>query len=294
MATSNLTNDPLGIDTEDDDSNPLDALTNLFTSSEEPDPNDPSAMSLVDHLEELRRRIFKILIAVVIFAIVAFVFREQIMTFLTWPLPKAANTLAHGNQKLTATTLGEGFTTELLISIAAGVVAALPVILYQAWAFISPGLYSHEKKNAVPFIVVGLVMFLAGLALGFVVLQYPVAWLVGFASDSFTELISAGSYFTFVAYFLLAFGVAFEIPLVLTFLSLIGMITAETLVKKRAVAHVGLWIASTLITPGADLYSPIILGVAMSCLFELSIIFIKISTRMRERNEARTAAAEEE
>ncbi|HEX7735661.1 MAG TPA: twin-arginine translocase subunit TatC, partial [Ktedonobacteraceae bacterium] len=291
MATSNLTNDPLGINTEDDDSNPLDALTNLFTSSEEPDPSDPSAMSLVDHLEELRRRIFKILISIAVFSVVAFIFRIQIMTFLTWPLPKAADVLGG---KLTVTGLGEGFTTYLLLSIAGGFVASLPVVLYQAWAFIGPGLYSHEKKHAVPFIVVGLFMFLAGLALGYVVLQYPVAWLVGFASDSFTEMVSASSYFTFVAYFLLAFGVVFEIPLVLTFLSLIGMITAETLTKKRAVAHVGMWIASTVITPGADIYSPIILGVAMSCLFELSIIFIRISTRIRERNEARAAAAEEE
>jgi sec-independent protein translocase protein TatC len=271
---------------EDD---PLGALTNLFTSDEEPDPNDPSAMSLVDHLEELRWRIFKMLIAIAIFSVVAFIFREQLMNFLTWPLPHTADLLGHGNQKLVVTGLGEGFTTFLLLSIAGGFVAALPVILYQVWAFVAPGLYAHEKKHAVPFIVVGLILFVAGLALGYVVLQYPVAWLVNFASDSFTELVSVSSYFTFVAFFLLAFGVVFEIPLVLTFLSIIGMITAETLTKKRAVAHVGMWIAATIITPGADLYSPIILGVAMSCLFELSVIFIKFTQHMRERSAAKEA-----
>lgn len=269
--------------TSDLEDNPLDILTNLFTSSEEPDPNDPSAMSLVDHLEELRRRIFKMLIAIVIFSIVAFVFRQQIMDFLTGPLPASANALGHG-KKLTVTGLGEGFTTFLLLSVAGGFVAALPVILYQTWAFVAPGLYAHEKKHAVPFIVVGLILFMAGLALGYIVLQYPVAWLVNFGADSFTELVSVSSYFTFVAYFLLAFGVVFEIPLVLTFLSLIGMITAETLTKKRAVAHVGMWIVATVITPGADLYSPIILGVAMSCLFELSVIFIKFTHYMNTRN----------
>jgi sec-independent protein translocase protein TatC len=271
MATSNIEDDP------------LDVLTNLFTSDEEPDPNDPSAMSLVDHLEELRRRIFKVLIAVLVFSIVAFIFREQIMNFLTLPLPASANALGHG-KKLTVTGLGEGFTTFLLLSIAGGFVAALPVTLYQTWAFVAPGLYAHEKKYAVPFIIVGLILFLAGITLGYIVLQYPVAWLVNFGSDSFTELISVNSYFTFVAYFLLAFGVVFEIPLVLTFLSVIGMITAETLTRKRAVAHVGMWIAATVITPGADLYSPIILGVAMSCLFELSVIFIKVTTHLRARN----------
>lgn len=277
--------------TNDIEDDPLDALTSLFTSNEEADPNDPSAMSLVDHLEELRWRIFKILIAVAIFSVVAFIFRIQIMDFLTWPLPATANVLGHG-KKLTVTGLGEGFTTFLLLALAGGFVAALPVTLYQVWAFVAPGLYTHEKKHAVPFICVGLILFLAGLTLGYVVLQYPVAWLVNFASDSFTEMVSVSSYFTFVAFFLLAFGVVFEIPLVLTFLSIIGVITAETLTKKRSVAHVGMWIAATILTPGADFYSPIILGVTMSCLFELSVLFIKFTQHMRERADAAKAAEE--
>lgn len=278
MATKNVEDDPLEL------------LGNLFSNSGNPDPDDPSAMTLVEHLEELRQRIFKSLIAVVIFSIVAFIFREQIMNFLTWPLPVAANALGHGKDKLVVTGIGEGFTTELLVSIAGGVVASLPVILYQAWAFISPGLYQHEKKHAVPFIIVGLFLFVAGLSLGYVVLQYPVNWLINFAADNFTELISVGSYFNFVALFLLAFGIVFEIPLVLTFMSMIGLITAETLIRKRAVSHVGLWIAATLLTPGADPYSPVILGIAMSFLFELSIIFIKVVARMRKNeNQEETA-----
>jgi len=279
MATSDLEDDPLA------------SLTNLFMSGEEVDPNDPSAMSLIDHLEELRRRIFKILIAVAVFSIVAFVFRTQIMNFLTWPLPSTANALGHG-KKLTVTGLGEGFTTYLMLAIAGGFVGALPVTLYQTWAFVAPGLYAHEKKHAVPFIVAGLILFLAGLALGYVVLQYPVAWLVNFGSDTFTELISVSSYFTFVAFFLLAFGVVFEIPLVLTFLSIIGIITAETLTQKRTVAHIGMWIAATVITPGADVYSPIILGIAMSFLFELSVVFIKLTQYMRKRSDAANEATE--
>lgn len=272
---------------QEQEQDPLAFLGDLFVGdNEDDDPNDPSSMSLVEHLEELRWRIFKSLIAIVVFGIVAFVFREQILNFLTWPLPATANALKHGNQKLVMSGVGEGFTTYLLISAAAGFLVSLPVILYQVWAFVAPGLYAHEKKHAVPFIVAGLVLFVAGLALGYIVLQYPVAWLINFASDNFTPLISAGNYFTFVAYFLLAFGIVFEIPLVLTFLSIIGVITAETLTRKRAAAHVGMWIAATVLTPGADLYSPIILGVTMSCLFELSVIFIKVTARMRARSEA--------
>ena len=246
-------------------------------STDEEEELDESAMSLVDHLEELRWRIFKSIIAVVVGAIAAFFFRVQIMTFLTWPLPKTADQIGKG--KLIVTGLAEGFTVFLKLSLAAGILIAIPVILYQIWAFIAPGLYDREKKTAVPFIFVGIVLFLVGISLGYIVLQYPVQWLVNFASDSFTELVSADSYFTFVAFFLLAFGIVFEIPLVLTFLAQVDLISSQTLIRKRAASHVGMWIASTFLTPGADLYSPIFLGVAMSCLFELTIIFMKITKK---------------
>ena len=131
MATSNV-----------EENDPLEALGNLFRGGDEPDPNDPSAMSLVDHLEELRWRIFKSLIAIAICSVVAFVFREQIMNFLTRPLPAAANALSkNGHVPLIVTGLGEGFTTFLLLAIAVGFIASLPVVLYQTWAFIAPGLY---------------------------------------------------------------------------------------------------------------------------------------------------------
>lgn len=273
MATRNAEDDHLGMG------------ENTSPANEELDSHDPSSMTLAEHLEELRWRIFKSLIAIILFSIVAFLCRVQLMDFLTGPLPSTANVLSNGKAKLVVTGIGEGFTTYLLLALAGGFVAALPVTLYQAWAFIAPGLYQQEKKNALPFIITGLILFLAGLVLGYIVLRYPVNWLVSFASDSFTELISVSSYFKFVALFLLAFGIAFEIPLVLTFLSIMELITVDTLKRKRAASHVGMWIAATILTPGADLYSPLFLGVAMSCLFELSIIFIKIAQRMCEHHE---------
>ena len=243
----------------------------------ENDEPDEATMSLVEHLEELRQRIFKSLIAVVLGAIIAFIFRFQIMYYLTLPLPKeAADVLGKGN-KLVITGLGENFTVFLKLSIAVGILIAIPIILYQIWAFVSPGLYPKEKKTALPFVFLGIFLFLAGIALGFVVLQYPVQWLINFGSSNFTELITADSYFTFVAFFLLAFGIVFEIPLVLTFMAQLGLITSRSLSRKRPTAHVGMWIAATFLTPGADIYSPIILGVAMSILFELTILFIRIT-----------------
>ncbi len=264
MATSNV-----------DQQDPMATFDDLL-EEEEPDG---ATMSLMEHLEELRQRIFKSLIAVVLGAIIAFIFRVQIMNFLTLPLPKeAADVLGAGkDHKLVITGLGENFTVFLKLSIAVGILVAIPIILYQIWAFVSPGLYPKEKKTALPFVFLGVILFLAGIALGFVVLQYPVQWLINFGSSNFTELITADSYFTFVAFFLLAFGIVFEIPLVLTFLAQLGLVTSQALKKRRPMAHVGMWIAATFLTPGADIYSPIILGVAMSILFELTIIFIRIT-----------------
>ncbi len=239
--------------------------------------DDESSMSLVDHLEELRWRIFKSLIAIVVGGIVAFIFRNQIIQFLEIPLPSQQADVI-GN-KLIVTGLAEGFTVFLKMAFAGGFILALPVVLYQTWAFIAPGLLEKEKKYAVPFIFIGIFLFLAGIALGFIVLRYPVQWLVTFASSSFTELVTADSYFTFVAFFMLAFGLVFELPLVITFLAQIGVVTSDTLKKRRAASHVGMWIAATFLTPGADIYSPVILGVAMSCLYELTIIFIKITKK---------------
>ena len=275
MATSNIdqqdsmaTADDYSIGGMDDEEEELDGAT----------------MSLVEHLEELRRRIFKSLIAVVLGAIVTFIFRVQLMNFLTLPLPKVADQIGKGN--LVVIGIAEGFTVFLKLAVAGGILIAIPVLLYQAWAFISPGLYPREKKTALPFVFVGIVLFLAGITLGYVVLQYPVNWLVNFASTNFTELVTADSYFTFVAFFVLIFGIVFEIPLVLTFLAKIGLVTAEMLTKKRATAHIGMWIAATVITPGADIYSPVIIGVAASFLFELSIIFIRITTKKKVAIEA--------
>ena len=109
-------------------------------------------MSLVDHLEELRWRIFKSLIAIAVGTVIAFIFREQIVSFLASPLPQGADMLTHG--KIVVTGITEGFTVFLLVSFAAGVILALPVILYQTWAFVAPGLYAHEKRAAVPFIFI--------------------------------------------------------------------------------------------------------------------------------------------
>ena len=183
-------------------------------------------------------------------------------------------------------TLRGGFTAFLLISVVAGVVASLPVLLYQTWAFIAPGLYEREKKYAVPFIFIGIVLFMIGISIGYIVIRFPVEWLINFASSDFTQLVTANSYFTFAALFILAFGLVFELPLVITFMAKIGMVNRRYSEEETCrTAHVGMWIAATFLTPGADLYSPIILGVCMSILYELTIIFIRFAIKDETQSE---------
>jgi sec-independent protein translocase protein TatC len=254
----------------------LEILNDMNQEQEDDEDDGLTTMTLIEHLEELRWRLLKVLIAVAIGSIIAFVFRNWLIKLLEAPLLDANIAGMKGMHPLVVMSLMEGITTDLLISIVAGIILALPVLLYQTWAFIAPGLYEHEKKNAVPFVFIGLVLFLVGITLGYIILRYPVQWLATFTADSYSPMLGASNYFRFVAVFILIFGLIFELPLVLTFLTKVGVISKGTLQKKRAVAHFGMWVASTFATPGADFYSPIIVSAIMSLLYELTIIFIHI------------------
>ncbi|HEX5441586.1 MAG TPA: twin-arginine translocase subunit TatC, partial [Ktedonobacterales bacterium] len=167
------------------------------------------------------------------------------------------------------------FMVALKVGIAVGIMVASPVILYQLWAFISPALTRRERKYALPFTLLGVGLFFIGITVGFIVLRYPIDWLVTFGSDRFLLLTDADSYFTFVTYFLLAFAIVFELPLVLTFMSVVGIISSQVLRQKRLVILFGLWFLSCFITPGADPFSPVIIGASFTVLFELSILLMR-------------------
>ena len=238
--------------------------------AQEEDEFEGGTMSLIDHLAELRRRIFISLIAVILFTIVAFFFHDLVLRFLELPL-------AGVYKGLIATGIGEGFTVVFKVALGVGIALATPVWLYQLWAFISPALSRKERKYALPFTLIGVGLFIAGLAVGFVTLRFPVTWLLEFGSNSgFRELISADSYFSFVLFFMLAFGITFELPLVMTFTSVVGLVSSRQLAKNRAYVLVGLWVLACVITPGADPYSPIILGVSLTVLYFLSELLIRV------------------
>jgi sec-independent protein translocase protein TatC len=233
-------------------------------------------MTLIEHLEELRGRMIKMLAAVAVCSVLGFIFWDRILGFLLLPLPAAANKLPGAEQgQLVAHDIGEPFMVALKVGLAIGILVASPVILYQLWAFISPALTRREHKYALPFTLLGVGLFFLGISIGFIVLRYPIDWLVAFGSDRFLLLTDADSYFTFVTYFLLAFAIVFELPLVLTFMAVVGIINSRVLRQKRLVILFGLWVLSCFITPGADPFSPVIIGVSFTVLFELSILLMR-------------------
>lgn len=246
----------------------------------EPEEEIGGVMTLVEHLEELRRRLLISVVAIAVCSVAAFFFWDPIFGFLQSPLPVisgSASIMQHG--KLVISDPVGGFMVALKVSIAVGFGIATPVLLYQVWGFLAPAMTRKERKYALPFTLLGVGLFLVGLIVGFIVLRYPVEWLITFGSDRFIPLITADAYFTFVTYFLLAFGVVFELPLVLTFLGVVGVINSAMLRQKRMYILFALWVASCFITPGADPISPIIIAVALTGLFELSVVLLRVIKR---------------
>jgi sec-independent protein translocase protein TatC len=274
MATSDITHDT------DSGQDPLRTAMGPTAPGSGNEEEEGAVMTLVEHLEELRHRLFICFLAILVGSVIGFLLWTRILDLLTLPLPEIAKGLPHHpGEKLIATDLGGPFLTALKLALAFGLVAASPVVLYQVGAFITPALTRRERRYALPFAFLGVGLFALGLVVGYFVLRYPVDWLIHFGSSQFDLLLTADSYLTFVAYFLLAFGLSFELPLVVTFMGVLGIVNSRFLREKRLYILFGLWILSCFITPGADPYSPVIIGVAFTLLFELSIILLRIIGR---------------
>jgi len=223
-------------------------------------------MTLVDHLSELRRRIFISIAAVVVGSVVGFFFSGQLLHILKSPL---------GNLPLNFLSPGEAFFIYIKLSVVVGLVLAMPVLLYELWAFISPGLTKEERRMARPWVPVALLFFLIGVAVAWFVLPYAMAFLLGFQSADLKALITADNYFGFVGTLFLAFGLTMEFPIILVLLSKVGIITSKRLRSSRRFVILGITIFATVVTPGGDLVSPTVLGVVMYILYELSIVLVR-------------------
>jgi sec-independent protein translocase protein TatC len=233
-------------------------------------PGDDAVMSLFDHLSELRTRLFRSILAVAVFSVVGFYFSVQIRDFLIAPLPV---------DQVQVLGIGDGFIIQMKIALITGIILAMPVLLYQLWAFVAPGLTPTERKAVRPWIPMALVFFALGVVIAYVVLPYAISFLFSFTDDVLVAQPAAGPYFDFVTTMFLAFGLVMEFPIILVGLSRVGIVTSERLRGARRMVILGIAIFAAIATPGGDLISPFVLGGTMYLLFELTVLFIKRSGR---------------
>lgn len=227
---------------------------------------DPSVMTLVEHLSELRRRVAICIIVILVGGTVGFWKAPDVIAILVQPLP---------GQKVVFLALGSGFLLYLKIAIITGIVIGLPVILYQLWAFVGPGLTRNERREVLPLIPMSIIFFGLGLAVAYVTLPFAVAFLAGFQIQGTAELLPTGeAYFGFVTMLFIVFGVVMEFPIVLVLLSKLGVVKAEKLRASRRYVLLGITIFSVVITPGGDPISPTVMTIVMYVLYEFTIFFL--------------------
>jgi len=224
-------------------------------------------MSLVDHLAELRNRLVRVLIVVALASVVGFYFSDQIIAILKAPIP--------GGKPLFYTELAGAFMIHVKIALVVGVILGMPVILYQGWAFIAPGLTDKERRVSLPWIPAALFFFVLGVGIAYFILPYAAGFLVGFSSDALQPLITAESYFDFVTTLFLVFGLILQFPIILYALALVGILSSKRLVGARRQAILGMAIFAAVITPGGDIVSPTALFLTMWALFEGTIFVIR-------------------
>jgi sec-independent protein translocase protein TatC len=242
---------------------------------------DDARMSLMEHLTELRDRIIKIVIAVVIGMVIAFVLYDQLFDFLLKPyLETGTNSLSNG--KLLALDPLEGFGVRMKIAAYGGIFLAMPVILWQLWRFITPGLYEHEKRYAIPFMVSALALFLMGAGIAYYTLPQALSFLQQIGGDNIVTAYAPGKYFTLITYMMLAFGVGFEFPIVLVFAQMMGVITPAHLRQVRRYAIVGICVLVAVITPSGDPISMLALSVPMVIFYEVSILIGRVMERRKK------------
>ena len=231
-------------------------------------------MPLTAHLQELRSRLIKALLAVGVGFAACFTFADWLFAFLTEPL-LALNVAgdADATVNLIGTGVVEAFFTKLKVSLLAAVLVASPVILYQSWQFLAPGLYESEKRYARPFVFFGTLFFLSGAAFCYVVVL-PVGYrffIAEYATIRVSPEIRISEYLTFTARMLLAFGVTFELPVVTFFLARLGVVTHRMMLSYARYAVLAIFILAAVLTPGPDIASQLLMAGPLLVLYAVSV-----------------------
>jgi len=227
-------------------------------------------MPFMEHLGELRTRIMRALYGLLAGTLIALPFSERITDWLARPVTKLG-------YELVFTAPAEAFWVQMKVGLIAGVFIASPVILWQVWAFVAPGLHHHEKKYAVPFVLIGSIMFILGGAFSlYIVTPYALNFLLSYARPGLKPMITIQNHVDFLLKFTLAFGAVFELPLALTLLARMGIVTARMLAKNRKYAILGAFIAGAILTPTPDAFNQTLMAGPLIILYEIGIVSARI------------------
>lgn len=245
------------------------------------DDNKEKRMPFLDHLEELRWRIIWSLLAIVAAAVGCYFFVDQIIAILVRPAPE--------DIKLIFLSPTEAFMTYLKVAGYAGLVVALPIVAWQFWRFIMPGLYPKERKAVGPIVVFTVICFLVGALFSyFLIIPFGLKFLLSYQTDFLIANITIGKYLGFVVTLLLVFGLVFELPVLAYFLSLIGILTPEFLRKKRRYGILIIFIVAAILTP-PDAFTQLMLAIPLLILYEISIW---VSAAVQRKRKAKEVAEE--
>lgn len=251
------------------------------------------------HLVELRKRLGLSVLSVFIAFIIAFVFHEAILAWITAPLNEALDQVAHLSKKaadgmVTTHQVGGAFFVALKVSFFAGLLGALPFILYQIWLFVAPGLYSNEKKMVLPFVIGGSIMFLVGVLFAYyVVTPFGFQFLITFGSFLYTPLINIEDYVGFFTKIMMGFGIAFELPVFAYFLALLGLVTDKTLKDFFKYAVLIIFVVAALLTP-PDVLTQLLMAAPLVLLYGLSILIVRAVNPHIEDEDEETEEADED
>ena len=244
----------------------------------------------LSHLEELRKRLVVCAIGVGAGFVIAYIFAERLFQLLVAPL-KAV--MPEGDQ-LIFTNLPEMFFAYIKVAFIAGIMAASPLIFYQLWMFIAPGLYRKEKKMAIPFVISSTILFVGGALFGyFVVLPFGFKFFIGFSNEYVKALPSVKQYFSFSMKLLLAFGAVFELPVIIFFLSKMGIVTPQFLRQKRKYAILLTFALAAILTP-PDVITQCMMAGPLIVLYEIGILVSRIAQKKKEGRETAKAEADED
>jgi sec-independent protein translocase protein TatC len=250
------------------------AVSRKFLALGDPDPKN---MTVIEHLEELRSRLIVCILVTTVAAIVGLFFYEPIFSLLTRPL-NGIHT-AFGSGVLTFNTVTGALFMRIKLALIPAAIISVPVWLYELWMFVAPALEIETRQYVVPFVALGLVLFLLGAGVGYLVFPRYFGFMVGIAGPKFLYIPDAASYLSTFAILLLVFGAVFELPIVLVLLSRIGMVSSAFLRRRRKVSFFVALFAGMIITPGADPITPLIVSFLLMVLYEFSIILIRLGHR---------------